>query len=606
MSKNSSGLSGGLGGGGWGHRDILFLIFLSLAIVLLAASSVRDKSVTWDEPWYLGVGFYLLKTHYFIINSVASHPPVSYYVNSMPFFVYDLLGYLPPTEELYPLDYKRLENGSVVFKGCYYCFMNAYSYRFLYGESFRDLDLLFYSRCSMILLLVVCNIYLFRLVKRYFGFETAAFIVLAFSFNPNILAHASLATTDMAPVCFNLVSFYYFLGFIEAKTPVNGFKAGAGLGLACLSKASSAYLVIVYLAALSYEFSRTFVFGRRGRSRLRPSLRTVAACVLVPLTLAIVLNAGYLFLPSPFFVGSVALPAIPTQYTVIFRSVRNHYIMNHEAYLNGLAYSKADVGVQSVFFVLEYWATVLLTKMPEAFLLLCAAASAYYLSHIARKTLPAAEGLVRLRIFILINVIVFLLFVINVRVLIGVRLVLFILPFVYLLFAEPVNYMLNKNRLMRGLAYLLLLASLMPALAYHPNYLSYFNLISGGPENGYRYLSDSNIDWGQDLPGLKKYMGAHNVRTIKLAYFGRAKIDAYGINYVSMPNNQMYLSTQRDPDIGCGPTDGLLAVSVNSLTGQYGDPGCYKWLSGIKPADNIGHSILIYNVTREDIAGLPR
>jgi len=42
------------------------------------------------------------------------------------------------------------------------------------------------------------------------------------------------------------------------------------------------------------------------------------------------------------------------------------------------------------------------------------------------------------------------------------------------------------------------------SFAVRPDYLSYFNQAAGGPEGGYRHLVDSSLDWGQDLPGLKK------------------------------------------------------------------------------------------------------
>ena len=39
-----------------------------------------------------------------------------------------------------------------------------------------------------------------------------------------------------------------------------------------------------------------------------------------------------------------------------------------------------------------------------------------------------------------------------------------------------------------------------------PDYLAFFNLLAGGPSGGYRYLVDSNLDWGHDLPGMARYV----------------------------------------------------------------------------------------------------
>jgi hypothetical protein len=48
-------------------------------------------------------------------------------------------------------------------------------------------------------------------------------------------------------------------------------------------------------------------------------------------------------------------------------------------------------------------------------------------------------------------------------------------------------------------------------LRVHPQYLGYFNELAGGPSGGWRYLVDSNLDWGQDLRALKQWMDDHGV-----------------------------------------------------------------------------------------------
>jgi hypothetical protein len=54
-----------------------------------------------------------------------------------------------------------------------------------------------------------------------------------------------------------------------------------------------------------------------------------------------------------------------------------------------------------------------------------------------------------------------------------------------------------------------------------PNYLAYFNAIAGGPAHGYQHLIDSSLDWGQDLPGVQRYLDQHRPASPSyLAYFG--------------------------------------------------------------------------------------
>jgi hypothetical protein len=87
----------------------------------------------------------------------------------------------------------------------------------------------------------------------------------------------------------------------------------------------------------------------------------------------------------------------------------------------------------------------------------------------------------------------------------------------------------------------------------HPDYLSYFNILAGGPRNGHKWLIDSNLDWGQDLPALREYMTDQGIEKIHLGYFGRADPQIYGVNY----------------DLA-GPhlKKGVTAISINFLVGR--------------------------------------
>ena len=74
------------------------------------------------------------------------------------------------------------------------------------------------------------------------------------------------------------------------------------------------------------------------------------------------------------------------------------------------------------------------------------------------------------------------------------------------------------------------------AARIHPHYLAYFSPVVGGPEQGYRHLVDSSLDWGQDLPGLQKWLIAHRQpgEPVYLSYFGTADPARYGINAIAL------------------------------------------------------------------------
>jgi len=71
-----------------------------------------------------------------------------------------------------------------------------------------------------------------------------------------------------------------------------------------------------------------------------------------------------------------------------------------------------------------------------------------------------------------------------------------------------------------------------------PNYLAYFNVFAGGPAHAYRHLVDSSLDWGQDLPGVRRYLERHRPSgPVYLSYFGNGSPDYYltpssGVRYL--------------------------------------------------------------------------
>jgi hypothetical protein len=99
------------------------------------------------------------------------------------------------------------------------------------------------------------------------------------------------------------------------------------------------------------------------------------------------------------------------------------------------------------------------------------------------------------------------------------RYVLMIYPPMFALaayIASPVGQKLLRIRLPFGkkklwsfalpLAFTLVTLSAISSLRVHPYYTSYFNTLSGGPENGWRLLGFSNIDWGQDILEVDKWL----------------------------------------------------------------------------------------------------
>jgi hypothetical protein len=173
---------------------------------------------------------------------------------------------------------------------------------------------------------------------------------------------------------------------------------------------------------------------------------------------------------------------------------------------------------------------------------------------------------------------------------IGVRHILPIYPFLYVLLAFVlIDY---GPFLLRGawrwtIVVLIVLIS-AESLSVYPHYLAFFNWTSGGPVNGSRYLLDSNIDWGQDLKNLAIFVEDHHMTPLCTALFGAAPASYYGIIARDLNQTGMPEGVENLPCV--------VAVSVNVLRGLYNAPTKFAPLPQRRPVARVGYSVYIYDL----------
>ena len=181
---------------------------------------------------------------------------------------------------------------------------------------------------------------------------------------------------------------------------------------------------------------------------------------------------------------------------------------------------------------------------------------------------------------------------------IGVRHLLPVFPFTILLVSGAIANLLKQPYLkLKYLALMLLILwQAFSVISVYPHFLAYFNELVRGPDNGYKYVVDSNLDWGQDLKRLKNWVEENKIDKVYLDYFGGG-------------NPQYYLGTKYAPwwgdrDPAEFPKGNYLAVSASFLQGGRGEAiptlpqssGYYRWLNNYIPVTTIGHSIFIYHI----------
>ena len=148
-------------------------------------------------------------------------------------------------------------------------------------------------------------------------------------------------------------------------------------------------------------------------------------------------------------------------------------------------------------------------------------------------------------------------------------------------------------------------AAAVESCCAYPNYLPFFNLLAGGSRGGLRLLSDSNLDWGQDLPLLAAWQRSHPDQKLYLAYFGTADPAYYGIRYTNVADGY-----SEGPPAQHINSPGVFAISATTLQGPYcgqtlGKPTwCTLWK--LKPFEVLGGSIYLFHVPSGPDDRLPR
>src|SRR5262249_5059631 len=98
----------------------------------------------------------------------------------------------------------------------------------------------------------------------------------------------------------------------------------------------------------------------------------------------------------------------------------------------------------------------------------------------------------------------------------GVRYLLPAFPFFLLIAGCGMDGLLRVGQRGRAVVGGLVAWQAVACLMFTPHQLAYFNEITLGPDGGRRVLLDSNVDWGQDLGEVKKYLDAHGQTQICL------------------------------------------------------------------------------------------
>lgn len=525
---------------------------LLLALFLQAMLSLPLASPSYDEPYDVARGYAYARGA--DLRMQQEHPVL---VDGLGGLMLLLMPELTPPEQVPGWD-------------------EAHLYQFSQHLMWRlghDVDkMVFLVRFPVVLLAMLLAAMVYRWAAE---MHCAAGGLLALGllvFNPNIVAHARVFSTDLGAACFGTVALYTWWRWMRTPSAARLAAAALALGLALAAKTSN-----LTLLALLIVF--TLLYGLKERWRWS---RLAAAIAVMGGGALLVLWALYRFefRPAPHWTGTVPVPA--ASYWEALAWLQEQMRLGRSAFLGG---QYTDWGWWYYFLV------VFLIKTPLPFLGLLALAA---LLHVARRTRRAPPASAVLWFYPLLYFVTSAFSTLN----LGYRHILPVVPAMTLFAARVVDWPGLWRRPGRVALAVLAVWLVVGSAAIFPYHLAYFNELVGGPANGYRWLVDSNLDWGQGLKHLKRYLDAGGIDDVWLAYFGSGDPGYYGIRHRSVfePGSGRLV-----PEVNqANPQPGWYAISATVLQGPYSDnPDLFDWFRRHQPTAYIGYSILMYHVEPE-------
>jgi Dolichyl-phosphate-mannose-protein mannosyltransferase len=441
------------------------------------------------------------------------------------------------------------------------------------------------ARLGVLPFFILATVVVFAWARRLGGTPGAIAATLLFTTLPPILAHAGIATTDMAITSTVVLALFSTDRWLERPTPGRSILLGVALAGALLSKFSALLFLPAGLAAIAIVRWGT----RAPTGEATPKDRRTSGLRLTYIAALVTIWAGYRFAVGPLTPAAGAGNETSSSASDPLARLASAPVFPAPALFEGVGQLAAKTRAGHKSYLLGevrdtgwwyFFPVALGVKTPLAFILLCAAGA------LAAARSPPGRNR-RLQLEPLAIAIALLLVCIPSRINIGVRHVLPIYPFLAITAGLGLASLLRSRRAapvsLLG-ATLLLGWYLVSSARAHPDYLAYFNELAGDhPE---RILVDSDLDSGQDLKRLADTLRARRVTAVWLAYAGSATVAEHGLPRVR------WLQPHQ-------PARGWVAASLYSLKlGSLDRPGHddFAWLEQYAPVASVGKSIRLYYI----------
>jgi hypothetical protein len=585
------------------HSNLIVIFILSVVFVVSLVVS-RQESTIMDEQAHIPAGYSYVKYNDMRLN--PEHPPL----------LKDLAGlFLLPFNPKFPTETAEWQNG----------INEQWTLGKIFIHSNNADQITFWSRFPIILIALLLGFFIYKWTKELAGTAAGLFALLLYAADPNILGHNHYVTTDLGIAAFIFIAFYFFIRFLKKPIWKNVLLAGIFLSLAELAKFSGVLLFPIFtLAAVIYAIFKKVELDK---SKIREIGEYAGKYILVIVICFVsiwILYQYNTFNMPPEKVQDIARTVFgdtgsgKIAKSVVIQMSTLPLLKGMSEYFLGVFMVFVRITGGNTYYFLgkvsnhasqSYFPIVFLLKETLAMLILILFSLFYgaygtlknifsgnqefFITNIWEKfKIYLRESVVQYSMLGFILLYAYLSVTGNLN--IGFRHLFPILPVAYVLVSKTIfgwlkkiNSEITKKTLGIILALFCVWIILEPVIAF-PSYLSYYNEIAGGHLNGYKYVADSNTDWGQDLKRLNNWVKKNNIDKIRVDYFGGAS-PAYYLGDKFVPWHS-----------GLDEEPGWYAISATFLEESIHrekNPGdkSYEWILKYEPI-RIGDSIFVYHV----------
>lgn len=505
---------------------------------------------------------------------------------------------------------------------------------YFYSSKNNPDRLLLWGRLPMLLLFGLLALLIKTWAGQLYGAPAGYFAFLLAVFNIPLMASGRYVMIDVGIALFYTLSIYTFLRCLQRPSVGRKLIAGVTFGLAQVAKSSALVLFPTFLAiAVVYYFRDPENQISLGKKR-HYAMQLLQMIVVLWLVGGVVITAAYslqtwnmpqesqaalnqkhlqnlpISWPAAVITKITAVSRPLGYYALSLAVLSKHNAHGHLSYLFGhVAKSQGWLYFPVAF---------LLKTQLSLIILLCLA------PFLIDREKPPWQGQM-----LLLSALIYALVAMSAHINIGIRHLLPLYPLLIIWVSQIIYWPIQRHPLNVSKAIVLTgLACwyIFDVASAHPHYLAYFNALAGGSSNGYRYLSDSNVDHGQDIKRLGAYLNAAGIKDVTVLCAAESS-NLWGCPSVThyMPNATPWdprLLTSSSNDL---PT-GFFVVSKTPrwLTGElltHHPQALGKWqemeaqLQNIVPLATIGYSVDLYYLSKSvplhskqcwgDVAGCP-